>query len=157
MIMAHYIFLWIQASTKKYKSNFVKKNKSIMAPKPQKNNQGGVSLAGEWKTKKTQFAFDYFMQNATFKIVTDTSISCITYRADLKPDIQSPFMCIRANNFRQPIRSILIKVMLHGTYSIRIPDKNLRTNGFEMTDKAIELEIKNQKFQDFLKAKEFRF
>ena len=28
--------------------------------------------------------------------------------------------------------------------------------GTEMTDKAIELEIKNQKFQDFLKAKEFR-
>ena len=28
--------------------------------------------------------------------------------------------------------------------------------GTEMTDKAIELELKNQKFQDFLKAKEFR-
>lgn len=55
---------------------------------------------------------NYFIRNSSFKILTNTSISCLTIVAKLNPGISTPFKTMRSNNFELDIRKILIKIMV---------------------------------------------
>jgi len=76
---------------------------------------GGISLHKKWKNIEKQEILDYFLQNSDFKILTDSSVSCITYVATLRNNIESPFFLIRTATFQQPVRSILLKICIHNT------------------------------------------
>jgi hypothetical protein len=75
--------------------------------------KGGVTLEYGY-TNNT--AFEYFMEHAECKILSDTSISCITYICEFKPDdknLKTPYKSMRINNLRTPINKILLKIMLN--------------------------------------------
>ena len=63
---------------------------------------------------------------------------------------------IASNIIQKFFKEKIKKNILTSKQQIAAKIKAATEMGTEMTDKAIELEIKNQKFQDFLKAKEFR-
>ena len=55
-----------------------------------------------------------FIANSECEIFTDNSISCITYKCTLKPEIvESPYIACRSTNLTQSVKSILLKVFLH--------------------------------------------
>ena len=73
---------------------------------------GGVSLNRELFNERSE-AIHYFIQNSTFSILTNSSISCITLIATLNRDIiQSPFISMRSNNFDVDVRQILLKIFI---------------------------------------------
>ena len=80
-----------------------------------KRTIGGISLHKKWKNVNKQEVLDYFLQNSDYKILTDNSVSCITYIATLRPNIESPFFFIRTAIFQQPVRCLLLKICIHNT------------------------------------------
>lgn len=70
--------------------------------------KGGVVLADSWKSRPTE-ALKEFIQNCKkVKILTDNSISCVTYVfSDLPSTFKSPYITTRSNNFEQPVNQIL--------------------------------------------------
>jgi len=92
-----------------------------------KRNLGGVSLTSQKKDIPKQEIIDYFLQNSDFRILTDTSVSCVNYVATLRPDKESPFFSVRSGSFREPVRRILLKVCIHSSKPEFIRD--FRENG----------------------------
>lgn len=77
--------------------------------------KGGVVLADSYKNLENgaDIAFQYYLDNTIkVKLLTDTSISCFTYIFYLNPNIISPYIFIRGNNFNNPVNSILLKIGL---------------------------------------------
>ena len=74
--------------------------------------KGGLLLNNELKKLKTiQQAVNMFKspEYATFNLLTNSSIACITFKATLKPGIISPFVEIRSDIFGKPVNSLLFK------------------------------------------------
>ena len=107
---------------------------------------GGISLTKKWKNATKQEVLDHFLQNSDFKILTDNSVSCITYVATLRADTESPFFSIRSNLFQQPVCSLLMKVCIHNAEKQLIPDfkNNGITNIETMSPEDIRREAKIQ-------------
>jgi tRNA A-37 threonylcarbamoyl transferase component Bud32 len=80
-------------------------------------------------------AFEFFMQNSTFSILTNNSISCITFRATLNPGVESPYKSIRYGNFNEPIDTLLLKLMPVGSDTrddwLKVPGRG-SYNGIEI-------------------------
>jgi len=58
-------------------------------------------------------AIDFFLKHSTLKLLTNTSISCVTFVATLDPDIESsliPLISSRDNTYACPVNTLLIKV-----------------------------------------------
>ena len=104
-----------------------------MSKRITKKKIGGISLTKTWKDVPKQEIIDYFLQNSDFKILTDTSVSCVNYVATLRPNKESPFFSVRSGSFREPVRRILLKVCIHSNKPEFIRD--FRENGGH---KAIE-------------------
>jgi serine/threonine protein kinase len=74
--------------------------------------KGGLLLNNEVKNIKTiEDAINVFKtkEYATFHLLTNSSIACITFKAILKPGVISPFIEIRSSIFGKPVRSLLFK------------------------------------------------
>ena len=73
--------------------------------------KGGVILTDTWKTNPEGALF-YFIENCRqVKILTDNSVSCVTYVFNNLPDnITSPYVIVRSNNLNKQVRQILLKV-----------------------------------------------
>jgi len=74
---------------------------------------GGVGFRNVYRGRDKD-AFEFFMTNAaSFRILTDSSISAITLIAELTPGVASPYICINPAqpNFMQAITKILLKIM----------------------------------------------
>jgi len=86
-----------------------------------KNNlQGGVFISNEWNEWRLQPGnldadpLGYFLYNCTIKILTDSSISCITLKCDLINDGRlSPWKKFTSYAPFNDIRSILLKIFPH--------------------------------------------
>ena len=112
-----------------------------------KKNIGGISLATKWKSATKQEVLDYFLQNSDFKILTDTSVSCVNYVATLRADKDSPFFSVRSGIFREPVRCVLMKVCIHNTEKQFLPDFRNPNNTKQiesMTPEDIHTEAKIQ-------------
>lgn len=57
-------------------------------------------------------AIDYFVENSTFEILTNDSISCITLVATLDEDYATPFLSVRSNTLSADVRKLLLKVFI---------------------------------------------
>jgi hypothetical protein len=121
---------------------------------PKKRNVGGISLTAKWKDATKQEVLDYFLENSDFKILTDTSVSCITYVATLHPDKESPFFSIRSELFQQHVRSMLMKVCIHTTHPEFVKDFR-NPNNKAMETMPPEDIIKEVKIQDELFRKSY--
>ena len=120
-----------------------------------KRTIGGISLATKWKAATKQEVLDYFLQNSDFKILTDTSVSCITYVATLRADKESPFFSIRSQTFQQPVRSMLMKVCIHTLEKQFIQDFRNLNNNKAMETMSKEDITKEVKIQDDLFRKSY--
>ena len=104
------------------------------------------------KTKTRDMAIQYFLTNSSFKILTNSSISCITLKATLNSNKETPFKSMRSNNIDLEVKCILLKVFItNPTQSgfVTIPGRGLY-NGIELTSiSTFENEIKIQ--QDIYK------
>jgi hypothetical protein len=117
--------------------------------------KGGVELTVKWFGKTTDEAVTFFLENATFRIFTNSSISCITLIAKLNRGIESPFLSIDSLNFAKSITSILLKIMpstdviLSSNKRIdkaSIPGRILNYDGIEINSfETIERETSIQK------------
>jgi len=73
--------------------------------------KGGVILNDKWRSRGPTEALLYFMTNSNrVKILTDGSISCITYVFTLNDGVKSPYVTIRSTNFNADVTQILVKV-----------------------------------------------
>jgi hypothetical protein len=126
-----------------------------MSKKITKRNIGGISLTTKWKDIPKQDVLDYFLQNSDFKILTDTSVSCVNYVATLRQDKESPFYSVRSGIFREPVRSMLMKVCIHSVEKRFIPD--FRDNGGIKPIETMSPEdiIREAKIQDDLFRKSY--
>jgi len=119
-----------------------------------KKNIGGVSLTKTWKDATKQEVLDHFLQNSDFKILTDNSVSCITYVATLREGIESPFFSIRSNLFQQSVRSLLMKVCIHNAVKQLIPD--FKNNGITKIETMSPEDIRREaKIQDDIFRKSY--
>ena len=91
----------------KKKSN-KNKNKNNKNKNKNKNKIGGT---GVLLNQDPQSAFEYFINNSTFKIKSYGS-NGITILATLKPTIISPYKSIDSNTYGDPIIQIIIKLIL---------------------------------------------
>jgi hypothetical protein len=74
--------------------------------------KGGLLLNNKLKTITTIPEAVSMFQNieySTFKLLTNSSVSCITFKSTLKPHIISPFIEIRSDIYGKPVRSLLFK------------------------------------------------
>ena len=82
--------------------------------------KGGVRLKSRWIESQNadgtitydyNGAFIYYIQNCDkVKILTDDSISCVTYMFYLKDGVESPYVSVRSNNVDEPVKILLIKI-----------------------------------------------
>jgi hypothetical protein len=117
-----------------------------MSKRITKRNLGGVSLTSTKKDLPKQEIIDDFLQNSDFRILTDTSVSCVNYVATLRPDKESPFFSVRSGHFREPVRSLLMKVCIHSVEKQFVTDfRNNNPKPIEtMTPENINSEAKIQ-------------
>ena len=94
-------------------------------------------------------AADFFMQNCKFSLLTYTSIGCITIKAVLNTGVESPYITFRINKWKQPLKIILIKIMLFEDTdepqpkTIKLPD--VRIYPFEISNNtSFAIEVNNQ-------------
>jgi len=120
-----------------------------------KRIEGGVSLTKKWKDAPKQDVLDYFLQNSDFKILTDTSVSCVTYVATLHTDKESPFFSIRSDYFQKPVRNMLIKVCIHSSKPDFIKDFRNENSNKEIETMTSEIIQKEVKIQDALFRKSY--
>ena len=73
--------------------------------------KGGVFLKPSWNDRDINAAVTYFLENAKFRILTNSSISCITLIAKLNAGIETPFISINSLDFAKDVTSLLLKVM----------------------------------------------
>ena len=71
--------------------------------------KGGLLLNDTHESKTIEDAIDFFKSNSTFSILTNTSSACITFKAELNDDIDSPFIQIRSGIIEQPVKTLLFK------------------------------------------------
>ena len=138
-----------------------KKNKTAKkSVKHTKTMKGGVVLKEGYTI---QTAFDYFMEHAECRILTDSSISCITYVCEFKPNPDaspvpvSPYKAIRTNNVFTPVNKILLKIMLNSDrkeyiyFNKSLVQENPRKNFIEVNtiaDITEEIDIQNKLYSD---------
>jgi hypothetical protein len=56
-------------------------------------------------------ACHYFLNNCTMQILSNSTISAITFRCSLKPEFESPFIHVRSGIFNRPVRQLFIKCL----------------------------------------------
>lgn len=94
-----------------------KKNRKTQRKKHKKPKTwtGGVRInekfIQQYGEKKRAECMDYFMENATFELLTNTSRSCITLIANYHGPL-SPFKSMRSNILDYTVRKILVKILL---------------------------------------------
>jgi hypothetical protein len=77
--------------------------------------KGGIRIASDFYDKTPEAAFNFFMGNLEeCRILTDYSISCITFICTLKPSIKSPYQSTRSTNFNISVKKLLLKIFLSG-------------------------------------------
>jgi len=75
---------------------------------------GGIRLSDEFQTKGSDAAFKFFMNNLKqCSILTDSSISCVTFICEINPNVASPYTAMRSTNFNIPVNKLLLKLFLH--------------------------------------------
>ena len=116
---------------------------------------GGVSLHKKWKNVNKQEILDYFLQNSDYKILTDTSVSCITYIATLRPNFESPFFFIRTAIFQQPVRCLLLKICIHNTEGHFVADFRNKNSNKDMETMSPEDIMREVKIQDDIFRKSY--
>jgi len=83
--------------------------------KKQKTWTGGVRInekfISEYGEMTREKCMNYFMENATFELLTNTSRSCITLIATYH-GLLSPFKSMRSNHLDLTVRTILVKILL---------------------------------------------
>ena len=70
---------------------------------------GGLLLNDTHESKSIKDAIEFFKVNSTFSILTNSSRACITFKAVLKPPVESPFIHIRSGIIEQPVKTLLFK------------------------------------------------
>jgi hypothetical protein len=130
-----------------------------------KKYKGGIRISSDYihyytteYNKNVQMPFKnireaaiyYFLNNSTFSVLTNDSISCITIKSTLNSNIKSPFKSMRSNDIQLEIRCILLKIFLtvnnHQTNLRWFPIPNRGDyNGIEITPiQTFKNEIKTQ-------------
>jgi hypothetical protein len=147
-------------NTRKIKNTRKRKHKN----KPEKTRKinlnkkikGGVRIKNveSYKFSPYKEAMDYFLENSTFKILTNDSISCITLLATLNNTKKSPFLSMRSNDIDIEIRTLLMKIFITHTHTqsdfFITENKRGLHNGIEITNFEIfkkEIEIQKDIFQ----------
>ena len=109
------------------------------------NQKGGRLYIDPSYTEES--AFDFFLKNSTLTLLTHTSIGCITITAKID-NITSPYYKLRINQWKEPVKIILIKLMLYNDSSRDITMKQINTiraEPFEISTKtSFYKEVKNQ-------------
>ena len=91
--------------------------------KNKKTWKGGVRINEEFirrfGTKTREECMNYFMENATFELLTNSSRSCITLIAKYHGPL-SPFKSMRSNHLDLTVRSLLVKILLTDPNNTRL-------------------------------------
>jgi len=83
--------------------------------------KGGVIIASQFRkqypTQPDQIqslALRQFLTHvSSVKILTDSSISGVTFLCTLRPDYETPYYAVRSTNLYKPVKQILLKIILH--------------------------------------------
>ena len=65
-------------------------------------------------------------------ILTDYSVSCVTFICSLNSMVSSPYQSMRSTNFNMPVKKIILKIFLYGEESKSSDKSSKRTKYVEM-------------------------
>ena len=103
-----------------------------------RNMQGGVRLASGYTNRNE--ALWFFLNNSTFSVLTNNSISCITLVVSLNSGVTSPYHVMRSNNFDARVDKILLKIFITANESGWFPIEGRgHYSGIEVTSKDLFL------------------
>ena len=95
--------------------------------------RGGIRIASDFPNKTPDAAFNFFMENlAECLILTDYSVSCVTFICSLNSMVSSPYQSMRSTNFNMPVKKIILKIFLYGEESKSSDKSSKRTKYVEM-------------------------
>lgn len=99
---------------KSHTKNVKKGNTKIRTRKIRKH--GGIGISNEYNVEQ---AFNHFYTNSTIELLTDDSGYGIIYVLHLKEDehIKSPYFSIRSNSINEPIKKLILKMVVMKTNS----------------------------------------
>lgn len=111
-----------------------------------RKNKGGLRTTSNYNDET---AITYFINNSTFTILGDDSVSCIPIVATLKNDeniiANSPYKTVRTNYVNKPVSQLLIKIFIWGENPNVIDDTKLRNGTINVTPTdMIRKEVKIQ-------------
>ena len=119
---------------------------SVMPSKITMN--GGLLLNETHESKSIKDAIEFFKVNSTFSILTNSSLACITFKAVLKPPVESPFIHIRLGIIEQPVTTLLFKYFPINTLNSKDEYTNFHTHLYRGKYEDIKLtrisEIENE-------------
>ena len=96
--------------------------------------KGGVSLVPDYDRNE---ALGFFLNNSTFSVLTNNSISCITLVVTLNRNVTSPYTVLRSINLNARVDKILLKIFITAEDHGRIPIQGRVPYGYiEKTSKA---------------------
>uniref|UniRef100_A0A6C0LCF7 Protein kinase domain-containing protein n=1 Tax=viral metagenome TaxID=1070528 RepID=A0A6C0LCF7_9ZZZZ len=99
---------------------------------PKKIQNGGILI----KNKKSKESIIYFIENCkSIKFISKNSTSGAVFECTLKEGVESPYEMIRSNNFKSPVKKIIVKLV--GIDSV------VRDNGNEPSWTIPEYELPN--------------
>ena len=86
-----------------------------------------------------------FLTNCSFKILTNSSISCITLLCTLNDKSESPFVHIRPTKFVNPVNKILLKLFPLNNVGgrLRVPNK-IRGNNYNFIEVSTLILVQNE-------------
>ena len=109
---------------------------------------GGLLLNDTHESKSIKDAIEFFKVNSTFSILTNSSRACITFKAVLKPPVESPFIHIRSGIIEQPVTTLLFKYFPINTLNSKDEYTNFHTHLYRGKYEDIKLtrisEIENE-------------
>ena len=97
---------------KSYKKAAKTKKRYNKSYKTKKTFKGGVIFNERFGSSSHEDALFFFIENSSeIRILTDNSISCVTYVVTLDSRVEmSPYLTIRSTNLMAPVRKILFKI-----------------------------------------------
>jgi hypothetical protein len=106
---------------------------------------GGIRISSAYTPES---AINMFLQNSTFKILTDNSISCITVLATLNAGIDSPYQMVRTHNVDEPVTKLLLKLFIWGPGTEKSEICNINLRDSVVYNSTIEITPTNNILQE---------
>lgn len=103
-----------------------------------KKQIGGIMLKEKYINEEPIIPFKSFLENSTIELLTDGSSFGIIFKAILNPGKESPYEIFGVENFKEPVKNLLIKIV--ALSPVKLDEYNDYWSYFDGRTKQIDTE-----------------